>query len=121
MALCLHIGGTEARDGWKILNIEPGPYVDFVGDCRPLPHFADNSVDRIYPSHVYEHVGTDELHSALKEALRVLVPGGLFQISVPNLEVVARVILDPKSTWRDHFYVIGLMYGLQADPYDFHK
>lgn len=31
----LNIGGEVARDGWKILNIQPGPHVDFVGNCLP--------------------------------------------------------------------------------------
>jgi predicted SAM-dependent methyltransferase len=121
MALRLHIGGTEAKEGWKILNIVPGPHVDFVGDCRALTQFADNSVERIYASHVYEHLGYQELDPALKEAKRVLIPGGLIQISVPDLAISARVILNPKSTWREHYFVLGLMYGLQEDAYDFHK
>ncbi|HEX3063967.1 MAG TPA: methyltransferase domain-containing protein [Dongiaceae bacterium] len=122
MALWLHIGGTEAREGWKILNIAPGPYVDFVGDCRSLRQFADSSVERIYACHVYEHLGhTAELDGALKEALRVLVPGGLFQISAPNLEMIAQIIVDPKSTWRDHYFVSSMIFGLQADAHDFHK
>ena len=122
MALWLHIGGTEPKAGWKILNIAPGPHVDFVGDCRTLPQFKDNSVERIYASHVYEHLGhTAELDGALKEALRVLVPGGLFQISAPDLEMIASIIVDPKSTWRDHYFVGSLIFGLQADAYDFHK
>jgi len=121
MALRLHIGGTEAKEGWKILNIAPGPDVDFLGDCRTLTQFDDNSVERIYASHVYEHLGYQELDPALREAKRVLIPGGLIQISVPDLATSARLILDPKSTWRDHYFILGLMYGLQEDAYDFHK
>lgn len=122
MALRLHIGGTEAKEGWKILNIEPGPHVDFVGNCRSLPQFGDDSVERIYASHVYEHLGhATELDAALKEALRVLVPGGLMQISVPDLALAAQVILAPKSTWRDHFYITGMIFGLQDSAHDFHK
>ena len=122
MALWLHIGGTEAKEGWKILNIAPAAHVDFVGDCRSLPQFADNSVERIYASHVYEHLGhTSELDGALKEAMRVLVPGGLLQISAPDLETIARIIVDPKSTWRDHYFVGSVIFGLQTDAHDFHK
>jgi predicted SAM-dependent methyltransferase len=121
MALRLHIGGTEAKEGWKILNIVPGPHVDFVGDCQTLTQFADNSVERIYASHVYEHLGHEQLDPALREAKRVLMPGGLIQISVPDLATSARIILDPKSTWREHYFVQGLIYGLQEDAYDFHK
>ena len=121
MALCLHIGGTEPKEGWKILNVLPGPHVDFLGNCLTLTQFEDNSVERIYASHVYEHLGHKELDPALREALRVLIPGGLIQISVPDLAFSARVILNPKSTWREHHFVLGLLYGLQSDPYDFHK
>ena len=33
--LRLHIGGETAKDGWKILNIQPGAHVDFaVGYAR---------------------------------------------------------------------------------------
>jgi len=28
----LHIGGEEIKEGWKILNIQNKPGVDFVGD-----------------------------------------------------------------------------------------
>ncbi len=122
MPLRLHIGGTEAKDGWKILNIAPGPHVDFPGDCKSLAQFADGSVERIYASHVYEHLGYEhELDSALREAYRVLEPGGLIQISVPDFAAIAALILDPGSTWRDQFYFTGMIFGLQRDPHDFHK
>ena len=56
----LNIGGTERRDGWKILNILPGPEVDYVGDCTDLTQLADASVDDVYASHVLEHLGYGE-------------------------------------------------------------
>jgi hypothetical protein len=30
----LHIGGREKREGWKILNIQPGAHADYLGDIR---------------------------------------------------------------------------------------
>ena len=48
----LHIGGTSAKDGWKILNILPGPSVDILGTCTDLSMFADGTVDVVYASHV---------------------------------------------------------------------
>jgi hypothetical protein len=32
----LHIGGKEKKDGRKILNIQPGEHVDYVGDISNL-------------------------------------------------------------------------------------
>ena len=46
----LHIGGEEAKSGWKILNIVDESYVDFVGSCVDLSKFEDASVDEIYAS-----------------------------------------------------------------------
>jgi predicted SAM-dependent methyltransferase len=122
MSLRLHIGGTEAKEGWKILDIAPGPHVDFLADCKSLAQFADGSIEHIYVSHVYEHLGyADELDSALREAHRVLEPGGLLQISVPDFATIASMIIDPASTWRDQFYLVGLIFGGQQNAHDFHR
>jgi predicted SAM-dependent methyltransferase len=122
MPLRLHIGGIEPKEGWKILNIVPGPGVDYVGDCQSLEQFADASVERIYASHVYEHLGFEhELDRALREAHRVLEPNGLLQISVPDFAVFAALMIDPAATWRDQFFYTGLIFGQQADAHDVHK
>ena len=52
----LHIGGTEIKEGWKILNKKEGTGVDFVGDISDLSQFKDKSIEEIYASHVFEHV-----------------------------------------------------------------
>ena len=53
----LHIGGQVPHADWKILDVQPGPHVDYVGDCRDLSAFGDNSLLEIYASHVIEHLG----------------------------------------------------------------
>lgn len=49
-------------------------------------HFSDNSIDAIFCSHVLEHLYFDELNYCLSECQRVLIPGGIVRISVPDLE-----------------------------------
>ncbi len=119
--LRLHIGGLEKRAGWKILNIQPGPDVDFVGNCSDLDQFADGSVAEIYVSHVLEHVG---YRSALARTLagfhRVLKPGGRAMIGVPDFELLCRLFLDPRATRNDRFYVMRMVFGGQMDEHDFH-
>ena len=52
----LHIGGEEIKEGWKILNIQKKPGVDFIGDITDLSQFDDESIEEVYASHVLEHV-----------------------------------------------------------------
>jgi predicted SAM-dependent methyltransferase len=63
-----HIGGTEAKAGWKILNIEPALGVDYVEECKDLSRFEDGPIEEIYASHVLEHLGyVKDLPRALAE------------------------------------------------------
>jgi len=120
--LKLHIGGVQAKEGWKILNIAPGDNVDYVGSCTSLQQFADGSVAEIYASHVIEHLShAHELMTALREMARVLKKGGLLYIGVPYLENICRIILDPKVGTEDRFRVIRVLFGSQSDEFDFHK
>ena len=117
----LNIGARVKADGWKNFDINPGPGVDYVGDCRDLSQFADNSVDVIYASHILEHLSYQrEIHAALGEWLRVLVPGGLVMISVPDFEALVRMFVDPATTGEQRFYIMRVIFGGQMDPFDFH-
>lgn len=48
--------------------------------------FADNSVPNVFTSHFMEHLTEDSARFLLKEAYRVLKPGGMIHIVVPALE-----------------------------------
>ncbi len=58
---------------------------DLVLDLREDLPFPDQSVSEIYSEHIFEHFEypTDARH-LLRESLRVLVPGGVFRIVVPD-------------------------------------
>lgn len=58
--------------------------VDVVrADIRALP-YADSTVEAIYSSHVLEHVYIAEAEQVLHEAFRVLQPGGVIRLALPN-------------------------------------
>src|SRR5262245_16197953 len=59
---------------------------------RGIP-FADDSVDIVYHSHVLEHLDRPIARAFLLEARRVLKPGGMIRIVVPDFESACRAYL----------------------------
>lgn len=120
--LRLHLGGQEVREGWKIFDIQNRPGVDFVGTVTDLSQFPDGSVAELYASHVYEHLDyVRELPTALTHAHRVLKPGGVLRIGVPDLDVLCKLMLTPGLSVDERFYVQRMLFGGQTDPFDYHK
>ena len=118
----LHIGGREPKAGWQILNIQPGPDVDHVAPIEDLSGFQDGAFAAIYGSHVLEHVSyARDLLGTLKGFYRVLAPGGLLMVSVPDLERLAYLFLAPYLSMQDKFMVMRMIFGGQIDDHDFHK
>jgi predicted SAM-dependent methyltransferase len=118
----LHIGGESKSDGWEVLNANPAPYVDHVCNANDLSQFAEETFSEIYASHIVEHLDyKGELMRTLKEWNRVLAPGGKIYISVPDLDVLADLILQKdKLTGEERFFVMCMMYGGHVDKYDYH-
>jgi SAM-dependent methyltransferase len=59
----------------------------------PLP---DSSVDFIFSSHMLHHLYRDDALKLLREAVRVLKPGGTMRIAVPDLELIMALYRDGK-------------------------
>ena len=120
----LHIGGMEKKEGWKILNIQKNDGrekdVDFVGDISDLSQFDDGSIEEIYASHTLEHVNQKNMRPTLKGIYRVLKDGGKFYVSVPDLDILCRLFLNPKSSLKIKWDVMRMIYGGQIDEFDFH-
>jgi len=117
----LHIGGWEPRPGWKILNIQQRDGVDYPGDIRDLSQFPDDHFDIVYASHVLEHISyQSELPGALRGIHRILRSAGRFLVSVPDLDILARMFVHEQSTKQDRFHIMRMMFGGQTDEHDFH-
>lgn len=117
----LHVGGKVRAAGWEVINALPGPDVDHLGNANDLSRFADATFDTLYASHVVEHLDyRDELSKTLAEWMRVLRPGGAIEISVPDLEVLAELLLNKKLAMMDRFNVMRMMFGGHVDDYDYH-
>lgn len=120
----LHLGcGNIRLPGFCNVDILTTAAVDVVSDISKLDNFADDSIELIYACHVLEHFSHDEAVKVLRRWFDVLAPGGELRISVPDIDRIVKIYHD---NWQ-HFQTpgnspwIGLLYGGQGDPYDFHK
>jgi predicted SAM-dependent methyltransferase len=122
MSRQLHIGGKVAAEGWEVLNANPAPYVDHVCNANDLSQFSDNTFSVLYASHVLEHFDyQEELSKVLTEWYRVLAPGGKIYISVPDLDVLAFLILEKNElSFDERFLVMQMIFGGHSDQYDYH-
>lgn len=75
-------GARRGREGWVTLDLARG--CDVYWDLRRGMPFPDGSVAKVYSSHFLEHLTFREGQRFLDECLRVLVPGGVFSICVPD-------------------------------------
>lgn len=118
----LHIGGMAGAEGWEILNVSPAPCVDHVGNANDLSRFANGTFSEIYASHVVEHLDYKfELAETLKEWFRVLEPGGRVMISVPDLDILAGLIISKGDlTVGERFFVMQMIFGGHVDQHDYH-
>jgi predicted SAM-dependent methyltransferase len=116
----LHIGGKQIKDDWKILNIQQNIGVDYIGDISDLSQFPTDSIEEIYASHVFEHVPQKNILATLRGILRVLKKEGKFYISVPDMDVLCRIFLDPQASLQQKHHVMTMIFGGQSDEFDFH-
>lgn len=77
-------------------------------DLRKGIPYPDGIFDGIYHCHLLEHIDRDDAPKFLRECFRVLKPGGILRIVVPDLEILARHYLacldrlPDCSTYKEH-------------------
>lgn len=119
----LHIGGAVAREGWEVLDVRAAAHVDHVGDALDLSRFADGTFAELYASHVLEHFEyVEALPRVLAEWFRVLAPGGVLRLSVPDLDILAHLLLQRHALdINQRFQVMRMIFGGQTHAHDHHR
>ena len=113
----LHLGcGKRRLEGYLNVDarLEVGP--DLVADVTALTGFEDGSAELVYACHVLEHIPRGQVDAALAEWRRVLKPGGLLRISVPDFQKVYKLYHQGVPLCR----LEGMLHGRQDHPYNVH-
>jgi len=114
----LHLGCGPV-DHKKFINVDgyPYPHVHYVQAIERLPQFKEGSVDLIYGSHCLEHFKYSETLSVLKEWHRVLKPGGIIRLSVPDFDKLVDIY---KTQSCDPDTILPQLMGGQNNKYNYH-
>ncbi|WP_296509640.1 methyltransferase domain-containing protein [Rhodoferax sp.] len=113
----LHLGcGKRFIKGFVHIDAVDFPHVDHVAAIDNLSFLPDNSVELIYNCHVLEHFKRRDVRQVLAEWMRVLKPGGVLRISVPDFEALCSVYQKEKKL----DLVVGALFGRQDYLYNIH-
>lgn len=82
--LKLHLGsGGQPKQGWVNIDLAGDP-IDLAWNLANGIPFADASVDAIFHEHLLEHIPLQAGVGVMDECFRVLRPGGILRVGVPD-------------------------------------
>jgi SAM-dependent methyltransferase len=104
------IGRTFTRNASRFpQNVEYGDIV------RGLP-LSSGSCTGVYCSHILEHLSLDDFTTALRETKRILRPGGIFRLVLPDLEYSIKQYLSNSSSEAAHEFLRETCLGQEERP-----
>lgn len=113
----LHLGcGKRYIPGFVHVDAVDYPHVDHVTTIDNLSFIPDDSIELIYNCHVLEHFKRRDVGRVLSEWFRVLRPGGVLRVSVPDFASLCEVYQRENNLAQ----VIGALFGRQDYLYNIH-
>ena len=86
----IHLGcGPIVSEGFINADLLLAPHIHIRTPLDRLACFATRSADLVYASHCLEHFGHLQTQSVLAEWVRILRPGGILRLAVPDFRVIA--------------------------------
>jgi predicted SAM-dependent methyltransferase len=103
----LELGAGDKKGVGNWVTVDVAGNSDIQWDLTKGLPFPNETIAKIYSSHVFEHFSFKEGQNLLEECRRVLIPDGEFSICVPNarlyIEAYAKAQLldeDTFFTWK---------------------
>lgn len=118
---------TYLGDDWIHVDIDPRPLtaadgsrheVDVVCDARKVL-LPDNYADIVFTSECLEHFPWKEYQGVLKEWCRIVKPGGMIRVEVPDFLLACRQILEADTLEMDRA-MQQIFFAEQLNEFDFH-
>lgn len=118
-AVMLHIGCGEINaPGFINIDARPQAHVHIVtSNLFKLKMMPANVADMIYMSHVLEHVSHRAIVTTLKEMHRILKPGGVLRVSVPDFDKIIEIYRMNES---DVSSIVQALMGGQNYAFNYH-
>ena len=107
----LNLGcGLRYHPAWTNVDFNSfTPQVQAHNLIKGIP-FHDNSFEIVYHSHLLEHFPKNKAIDFIRECYRVLKPGCVIRVVVPDLEQIAKIYLtalehalEDKDEWRNNY------------------
>jgi predicted SAM-dependent methyltransferase len=104
----LHLGCWHRNfPGFVNVDLCDMPHIHFNSSIDKLPFIENESVDYIYCSHAFEYFDLEKAQDVLFEWKRVLKPGGILRIAVPDFDKLLIVYQKTQDIKR----VLGPLFG----------
>jgi predicted SAM-dependent methyltransferase len=109
----VHLGCGQIASP-EFINVDtcPAPHVHYVQDACDLSVFPDDHADLLYACHLLEHIDRENLKRVLWEWSRVLKPGGILRLSVPDFD---RLVAAYRACGNDVESICGPLMGAWLD------
>jgi len=116
--ILIHLGcGKIDSPGFINVDARPAPHVHVAADVTDLSMFPADFADMVYACHLLEHIPINRLREVLWEWRRVVRPGGMLRLSVPDFDK----LIDIYARCGGDIEVIARrLMGGQHHKYNFH-
>jgi predicted SAM-dependent methyltransferase len=115
----IHLGCGEINaPGFINVDARPAAHVHYVVDVTDLSMFDDETADLVYACHVFEHFLPAKHREVLWEWRRILKPGGVLRLSVPDFDKLVGIYQACGSNVAD---IVDPLLGSTEDGYPAHR